>query len=158
MRRCSSVRSKSMGTSLLTAWERLADRTVTIDGVELQRLEQEVPTGFTRVQTLIKPHGRREQGGGEDVSYTAPDHDAQTLPDLPGEATLGELCERVGAADLFTQKPGMDVARNYRRWAVESALLDLTLRQHGLSFADAVDREPQPVTFVVSTRLGDPSS
>src|SRR5690242_8389693 len=98
MRRCSSVRSKSMGTSLLTAWERLADRTVTIEGVELQRLEQDVSTGFTRVTTLIKPHGRGEEGVGEDVSYTAADHDALTLPDLTGEATLGELCERVGAA------------------------------------------------------------
>jgi hypothetical protein len=147
-----------MSASLLTAWERLAERTVEIEGVELQRLEQAVSTGFTRVTTLIKPFGRGEEGVGEDVSYTAEDHDHLTLPDLTGTATLGELCERVGAADLFTEKPGMDVARNYRRWAVESALVDLTLRQHGLSFAQAVDREPKPVTFVVSTRLGDPST
>src|SRR3954466_7490991 len=116
MRRCSSVRSKSMALSLVTAWERLAERTVDVEGVELQRLEQAVSTGFTRVTTLIKPFGRGEEAGGEDVSYNAEDHDPLTLPDLTGTATLGELCERVGAADLFTEKPGMDVARNYRRW------------------------------------------
>src|SRR3954452_23051447 len=153
MSRCSSVRSKSMSASLLTAWERLAERTVEIEGVELQRLEQAVSTGFTRVTTLIKAFGRGEEGVGEEVSYNAEEHRHPTLPDLTGTATLGELCERVGAADLFTEKPGMDVARNYRRWAVEGPLLDLTLRHPGVSFAQAVAREPKPVTFVVSTRL-----
>src|SRR5262249_60317954 len=40
-----------------------------------------------------------------------------------------------------------------RRWGVESAALDLALRQNGLSLAGAVGREYRPVRFVVSTRL-----
>jgi hypothetical protein len=43
---------------------------------------------------------------------------------------------------------------DYRRWGVESAALDLALRQAGKSLAEAVGREPQPVRFVVSMRLG----
>jgi L-alanine-DL-glutamate epimerase-like enolase superfamily enzyme len=48
------------------------------------------------------------------------------------------------------------VFRNYRRWAFESAALDLALRQAGTSLAAALGREPEPVRFVVSSRLGDP--
>jgi L-alanine-DL-glutamate epimerase-like enolase superfamily enzyme len=41
----------------------------------------------------------------------------------------------------------------YRRWAFESAALDLALQQAGLSLADALGREPRPVRFVVSKRF-----
>jgi L-alanine-DL-glutamate epimerase-like enolase superfamily enzyme len=44
----------------------------------------------------------------------------------------------------------------YRTWAYESAALDLALRQAGLALHDALAREPQPVRFVVSLRLGEP--
>jgi hypothetical protein len=52
----------------------------------------------------------------------------------------------------------MEAFRDYRRWAFESAALDLALRQAGLSLAEAVGREPRPLRFVVSLRLGEPSS
>ena len=45
---------------------------------------------------------------------------------------------------------------DYRRWAFESAALDLALRQAGRSLGDAVGRDPRPVTFVASGGLGDP--
>ena len=48
--------------------------------------------------------------------------------------------------------------RLYRRWAIESAALDLALRQAGRSLADVLEREARPVTFVVSLRLGNPPS
>ncbi len=41
----------------------------------------------------------------------------------------------------------------YRRWAFESAALDLALRQAGLSLGAALGLEYRPVRFVVSTRL-----
>jgi L-alanine-DL-glutamate epimerase-like enolase superfamily enzyme len=47
---------------------------------------------------------------------------------------------------------------DHRRWGFESAALDLALRQAGRSLAEAVGREPRPVTFVVSTRMGEPPS
>jgi L-alanine-DL-glutamate epimerase-like enolase superfamily enzyme len=145
-------------SDLLEAWDRLAALQVEVDGIRLERLTQDVSSGFTRVTTLIRPYGGGEEGVGEDVTYTAADHDAHPLPDLTGRAALGELCERVGAADLFAAPPSMEAARDYRRWAVESALLDLALRQHGLSLAQVVGREGRPVAFVVSMRLGEPPS
>ena len=48
-----------------------------------------------------------------------------------------------------------DVSRNYRRWAFESAALDLALRQAGKSLGEVVGREPAPLTYVVSMRLKD---
>jgi hypothetical protein len=50
----------------------------------------------------------------------------------------------------------MEAFLDYRRWAYESAALDLALQQAGLSLAEAVGREPQPVTFVVSLRIEKP--
>ena len=47
---------------------------------------------------------------------------------------------------------------DYRRWAFESAALDLALRQAGRSLGETVGREPRPVTFVASGGLGDPPS
>ena len=46
----------------------------------------------------------------------------------------------------------MPASRDYRRWAFESALLDLALRQAGSTLGEVVGREPAPVRFVVSTR------
>jgi L-alanine-DL-glutamate epimerase-like enolase superfamily enzyme len=47
---------------------------------------------------------------------------------------------------------------SHRRWGVESAALDLALRQAGRPLWEALGREPQPVTFVSSLRLGSPPS
>ena len=52
----------------------------------------------------------------------------------------------------------MAASRDYRRWAFESAALDLALRQAGRPLASAVRREPAPVRFVASMGLGDPPS
>src|SRR5207302_10862584 len=49
-------------------------------------------------------------------------------------------------------EPQQPAYRDYRRWAFESAALDYALKHNGLSIADAVEREPQPVRFVSSTR------
>ena len=46
----------------------------------------------------------------------------------------------------------MAASRDYRRWAFESAALDLALRQNELSLGAALEREYGPVRFVVSTR------
>ena len=49
--------------------------------------------------------------------------------------------------------------RRYRRWGYESAALDLALSQvGGCPSHEALGREPQPMTFVVSLRLGEPAS
>jgi L-alanine-DL-glutamate epimerase-like enolase superfamily enzyme len=78
---------------------------------------------------------------------------------LNGEWTFDSFSRHLDDVDLFPAgAPDREVYRNYRRWAFESAALDLALRQAGRSLADAVGRELRPVTFVVSSRMGDPPS
>ena len=78
---------------------------------------------------------------------------------LAGDWTFGSFSDHVGGLDLFAgEEPSMPAFRNYRRWAYESAALDLALRQAGTTLAAALGREPEPITFVVSLRLGEPPS
>src|SRR5437764_11209602 len=69
---------------------------------------------------------------------------------------MDSFCELMGTLDLFPAEPVRPVSRRYRRWAFESAALDLALRQAGTTLAEQVRRELRPLTFVVSLRLGDP--
>jgi L-alanine-DL-glutamate epimerase-like enolase superfamily enzyme len=99
---------------------------------------------------------------GEDVTYDALDHVAlqEAGPNLPlaGEWTIGSFGHQVADLDLFPAEPVRDVSRLYRRWAYDSAALDLALRQAGTTLAEALGREVRPVTFVVSLRLGKPAT
>src|SRR3954453_22565500 len=45
-----------------------------------------------------------------------------------------------------------ELAEGFRRWAFESAALDLALRQNELGFGQAFGRQELPARFVVSTR------
>jgi hypothetical protein len=63
-----------------------------------------------------------------------------------------------GSWTLESFSAALEISEPWRRWAYESAALDLALRQAGKSFAEAVGREPRPVAFVVSPGLGDPPS
>src|SRR5207248_10949179 len=72
--RCSSVRSKSMAESL---WKRISDLPLEIDSYELERLEQPVTRGFTRVTTLVRLLGAGEEGLGEDVTWYAEAHERE---------------------------------------------------------------------------------
>jgi hypothetical protein len=138
-------------------FDALADLPLEIEGYELQPLELQLPS-FERLSTVIHLWGAGEDGLGEDVTYDAVDHialqDAGPTLDLTGYATLGEFCELMGDLDTFPAEPQRDVSRLYRRWAFESAALDLGLRQAGKGLAEVVGREPRPVTFVASMRLG----
>ena len=98
---------------------------------------------WTRVTTSVVFDGDGESGEGEDVTYEAPAHDdfpAGLM--LAGTWTLDELSRRLDDFEL----------PDYRRWAFESAALDLALRQAGRSLGDVVGRPYRPVRFVASTR------
>jgi hypothetical protein len=140
--------------------ERLADLPLRIEGYALERLQRDVSSAFTRVSTVIRMHGDGQEGLGEDVTYDAEDHDAlqaagAVLP-LVGEWTLGSFCDHVEGLELWPAPPRREPSRLYRVWAYESTALDLALRQAGTSLHAAVGREPRPVRFVVSLRLGEP--
>ncbi|HKQ17187.1 MAG TPA: hypothetical protein VJS87_01485 [Solirubrobacterales bacterium] len=138
-------------------WERIESLPLRIEGYELTGHDRDYGS-FTRPSTLIRLRGDGEEGIGEDVVYDVLDHiahrDAGPVHDFAAVSTLGELCEQVGGLDLFpTAAPAMEASRHYRRWAFESAALDLALRQAGVPFHEAIGREPQPLEFVCSTRL-----
>ena len=140
----------------MATYDHLADLPIEVEGYELEGLELQVP-GFDRLSTVIRIKGGGAQGIGEDVTYDALDHvalqDAGPVHDLSGHGTLGQLCEHIGTLDLFPSEPERDVSRRYRRWAFESAALDLALQQAREPLHGAVGREPRPVEFVCSMRL-----
>src|SRR5215204_5095941 len=117
-------------------YDRLAALPISVEGYEFEDRDREYSPEFTRASTIIHMRGGDEEGLGEDVIYDVLDHiamrDAGPVHDLTGPATLGELCELLGELDLFGEAPPVrDASRHYRRWAFESAALDLALRQGG---------------------------
>jgi L-alanine-DL-glutamate epimerase-like enolase superfamily enzyme len=142
-------------------YDLVSDLPLRIDGYALQPLSKTVSSGFERLSTVFVLTGGGHEGRGEDVTYEAEAHTAQqehgaTL-ELAGDWTLGAFSEHVATLDSFPGfTPQHPVYRNYRRWAIESAALDLALRQAGTSLHELVMREPQPITFVVSSRMGEP--
>jgi hypothetical protein len=144
----------------VSTFDRLAGLPVEIDGYALSGLRQDTAAGFTRLTTVVTLRGGGHEGVGEDVTYEAEDHEilqaAGPVHDLAGRYALGELCERLAGLDLFPRAPGNEVYRLYRLWAFHSAVLDLALRQNGRSLAQALDRTPAPMRYVVSLRLGEP--
>ena len=142
----------------MSTYDRLAELPIEISSYELEDRDREYGD-FTRPSTIIHLHGGGQEGLGEDVVYDVLDHiahrDAGPVLDLSGPGTLGELCELLGELDLFPgAPPEREPSRHYRRWAYESAALDLALRQGGVPLHEAVGRDPRPLTFVCSTRLG----
>src|SRR5581483_6032373 len=134
-------------------WEAFADLRVQIDDYSTQRRELVVSKDFTRVTTTVVMHGGDEQGQGEDVTYTPGDHDDFPAHEmLAGTWTLHEFSTRLDELTLWNEEPAMEASVDYRRWAFESAALDLALRQSGRSLADVAGRPFRPVRFVASTR------
>jgi L-alanine-DL-glutamate epimerase-like enolase superfamily enzyme len=144
----------------MSRYANLADLPLRIDDWSLAPHRRDTSSDFERVTTEFVLDGPDATGRGEDVTYDAVDHDelAAEALDLPtGEFTVDEFSAALDGVDLFpTKPPERDVSRDYRRWAVESAALDLALRQAGESLASALGASYDPVSFVVSTRLGDP--
>ncbi|MFC4357452.1 hypothetical protein ACFO0N_05745 [Halobium salinum] len=155
----------------MTLFDRVADLPLVVEESSRERHERDTSSGFLRKSTTFLLRGEAATGRGEDVTYDAEDHDA--LADAPtdlvsewgldGEWTFGEFSGALdegiedGEVDLFpTKPPEREASRHYRRWAVESAALDLALRQSDRSLGETLEREYAPVRFVASTRLGDP--
>jgi L-alanine-DL-glutamate epimerase-like enolase superfamily enzyme len=144
-------------------YSRVADLPLRIEHCELSPLARDTSSGFTKISIVVRLSGNGHEGQGEDITWDQIDQIEQLrragdLSWLRGRRTVEEFSTLVGLADLFPVEPIRDSARFYRRWAFESAALDLALRQSGLSLQDAVGRVAKPVTFVVSTGIGDPAS
>jgi hypothetical protein len=139
-------------------WPRLAGLPLVIEACEYDRLHAVFTAEFERVTTHVRLAGAGAEGLGEDVSPYKEDgttlHETRPVLGLEGEWTLAGFCEHVAALELFPQPPEWDAAPRYRRWAFESAALDLALRQAGRSLHDVLGLELQPVRFVNSLGLG----
>jgi L-alanine-DL-glutamate epimerase-like enolase superfamily enzyme len=146
----------------MSTWDRIAELPLTIERYELEDRRREF-NGFTRATTTIHLLGGGEEGLGEDVVYDAADHDAAQaagpVQPLGGEWTIASFCDHVAGLRLFETTPKYEASDLYRRWAYESAALDLALRQAGQPLHAVLGREPRPLTFVNSLRgLGRPPS
>ena len=144
-------------------YARVARLPVAIEHCELLPLVRDTSGGFTKVSIVVRLSGGGHQGEGEDITWDQIDQiellrGGDDLTWLLGNRTFDEFSTLLGLANLFPVEPIRDSARAYRRWAFESAALDLALRQSGLSLHDAVGRPARPVNFVASVRIGDPPS
>jgi len=149
--------SPSVGGESL--WPRLAQLPLVVEWCEYDRLHAVLVYGFERITTQVRLVGAGVDGLGEDVSVFREDgtalHEARPALPLEGEWTLAGYCAHLAGLELWPEPPEWDVALRCRNWAVESAALDLALRQAGRSLHDVLGLEPQPVRFVNSLGLGE---
>ena len=139
-------------------WPRLAGLPLVIEACEYERLHAVLAHEFERITTHVRLIGAGVDGLGEDVSVFRENGTAlhETRPTLPleGEWTLAGFSEHLATLELWPEPPEWDGAVRFRRWAFESAALDLALRQAGHSLHDVLGLKPQPVRFVNSLGLG----
>ncbi|MFC7156583.1 hypothetical protein ACFQPA_14125 [Halomarina halobia] len=146
----------------MALFDRLADLPLVIEGHDRSTQTRATSSGFDRTTTTFALRGGGETGKGEDVTYDAEDHERLARSgidaDLAGEYTFAEFSDSLDDEALFPEPPERETGYHYRRWAVESAALDLALRQADADLASALDLTYDSVRFVVSTRLGEPPS
>ena len=162
-----AVRHRALAPTLTReaspTYARVAGLPLVIDRCELRPLVRDTSSGFTKVSVVVRLGGADHVGEGEDITWDQIDQiellrAGGDLSWLHGARTFDDLSALLGLANLFPVAPIRESARFYRRWAFESAALDLALRQNGLSLQDAVGRRARPVNFVASVRIGDPPS
>jgi L-alanine-DL-glutamate epimerase-like enolase superfamily enzyme len=146
----------------MSLYDHVRDLPLTVESYLLDPLEVQARPDFLRKTTVVRLRGGAEEGLGEDVTYDGAAHDSlqgrgAVLP-LAGGWTIDSFSRHLATLPLFDAEPAQHAYLDYRRWAFESAALDLALRQAGLSLADVVGRTVQPVSFVVSMGLGSPPS
>ncbi|HYC80534.1 MAG TPA: hypothetical protein VEB65_02030 [Solirubrobacterales bacterium] len=148
----------------MSSYDAIRDLPLTVEECEFEGLDFTLGE-FERLTTVIKLRGAGEEGVGEDVIYDPVDHIGQQSHGPPEglafSGTFDEFSQHLDGIDLFPagapERP--EISPDYRRWAYESAALDLALRQAGTNLAGALGREPKPLNFVNSMRLAgfDPS-
>ena len=147
----------------MSTWDLLAGLPLIVEEYELEGHEVALSSELVRKTTVIRLRGSGEEGAGEDVTYAAEDQEALQRAGasrwpLTGTWTLQSFAEHLRSLDLFPQPTERPEFRLYRDWAFDSAALDLALRQAGTTLHAALGREPAPVRFVASLRLGEPPS
>jgi hypothetical protein len=139
----------------MSLYDLVRDLPLEIESLSFEPASQEISPQFTRRTTTVGLSGAGFTGLGEDVTYDGSEHAPDRLPEVhaAGTWTLESFSNHLDTIDLFPHgEAGQAAYRDYRRWAFESAALDLALQQDGRSLGEAVRREPKPLKFVSSTR------
>ena len=145
----------------MALYDLVRDLPLEIEDVDFDICERVISPEFTRRTTVVKLRygvtirGADYVGVGEDVTYDPREHEPHMLAwvDLKGSWTVDSLSKRLDELDLFPKgEPAQPAYRDYRRWAFESAALDLALLQSRRSLGAVVEREARPLNFVSSTR------
>ena len=145
----------------MATYDRVRDLPLEIESYRLEPLEVQASHDFTRLTTVIHLEGGGHEGVGEDVTYSSEDQvalqaEGPTLP-LAGSHTLDSFSQLLEGLALFPSGPGDGGL---------PGLPPLGLRERGARpraapgrasrSPEAVGREAQPVTFVVSLRIEQP--
>ena len=110
--------------------------------------------------------GAAVSGAGEDVSWVevSPDEIRALYPEdlLCWQGSFGDWSARLDARELTPAFQSLATARvsdpDYLRWALESAAMELALRQNQTSLEEALQRPAAPLRFCLSMGLGQPPS
>ena len=121
----------------MSLYDSVRDLPLTIDGYALDGLEQHVSSDFLR-KTTADPAARapERRGSARTSPTTADEHDLQQARGPRAAAaratwTLHTFSQHLATLPLFDHEPEQHAYLDYRRWAFESAALDLALRQAG---------------------------
>lgn len=142
---------------MMSARGALLDLPLVVDGYELECLAADTPRGWCRQTTVLRLRGGGREGLGEEVNYSERDQQrfleqGSTLQ-LRGTYTLRSFSARLGELDLGPVGPEAPGGDRCRRWAFESAGLDLALRQAGTDLFTLLEVGPRPIRFVASSTL-----
>lgn len=125
----------------------------------VERVELRPAQRGPRRTTIVRMEGLGHAGLGEDVTHDAADVDAfrelDVLPIVRSARSVVHLGQLLDEFPLLEAKTSFAVVRSYRRWALESAAIDLALRQAGTSLPHLLGMTPRVVKFVVSLRCDD---
>ncbi|MFB6100159.1 MAG: hypothetical protein ABEK16_02695 [Candidatus Nanohalobium sp.] len=137
-------------------YSKIAELELEVKKVTTETREKQVSENFTRKTTVVRIEGEGDTGRGEDVIYETEKHVYPEL-ELEGSYNFQDFSEKLDEVELFpVDIEHSETDANYRRWAVESAALDLALKQNDLSLAEALEREYSPLRFVVSPSMDGP--
>ena len=141
----------------------IAELPVVIESCSLEPLSRSFSPALTRYATVVRLRGAGSVGAGEDVTPFAPAQLAfgRSEPDLPlaGAWTVDSFAAHLDGLELYRDSPlPSGFPTTFRRWAFESAVLDLALGQAGESLHAALGRTVRAVSFVNSPMLGDAPS
>ena len=139
--------------------------------VRLEELQLAVRSNWTRRTRLVRLAGPDAtgavlHGAGEDVSWNEVE-EAEVFALYPRDllcfrGSLAEWCARLDAREATPAYQMLARARrseaDYLRWALESAAMELALRQQRQCLSTLLDRTPKPLRFCLSMGLGEPPS